>query len=296
VSVVASEQQLLELFLRKIDALPAFPKVVSEVIRLLENPMTSIDKIESMLMTDTGLTIKTLKIANSAYYSIPGGAKTVKRAVTFLGISALKEMLITTAVFDQLKGPANGAFDEVAFWKHSFGTAALSNFLSKELGHGNPEEAFICGLVHDMGKVLFQMYDAPEFERVIFKMKEENLTYETSEKALSATKHSVIGSMMAKKWNLPLSVQSAINDHHNPNMGSRLTAIAEVNDLVNIVYLANRLEQNFSAAQLKKPAVYNLDSDEVVKRLNLKQEDFDKMAPAIEETLNSAESLFRTLF
>src|SRR5271154_6988978 len=100
---MATEQQRLEFFLKKVDALPAFPGVVTEILRLVDNPLTSIDQIEKVMTTDAGLTVKTLKVANSAYYSIPGGAKTVRRALTYLGMASLKQMLLTTAVYDQLK-------------------------------------------------------------------------------------------------------------------------------------------------------------------------------------------------
>lgn len=288
-----TEQQRKEFLLKKIDQLPSFPGVVSELARLIDNPLTALEAIEKILSTDTGLTIKTLRIANSAYYSIPGGAKTLRRAITYLGMGSLKQMVLTSAVFDQFKTPTT-QFDVAAFWKHSVCTAAVAELLARKLSLGTPSDVFICGLVHDMGKVLINMYD-PELSRDILAISQaESIPYEDAEKKLFAPGHGYVGAMIAKKWNLAPTIQAAVLDHHNVNIVARFKSNPDVNKAVAAVYLANRLVGNASVPKdAQKP--YSFENDEILKCLDVPSEALEKLAPDIEKTMASALSLYESL-
>jgi putative nucleotidyltransferase with HDIG domain len=289
-----AEQQRIEFFLKKINELPAFPGVVAELLRLLGNPLSSSDQIERILSTDSALTLKTLRLANSAYYSVPGGAKTLKRAITYLGMSSLKQIVMTSAVFGQFEGQAV-TFDQDKFWKHSMCTAAVAEMLSRHFDLGNPQDAFIGGLVHDIGKLIYNIYDREEYTRIEFLAKFKSIAYEDAEKELSSVKHGIIGAMVAKTWNLPAPIQSAIRDHHSPGLATRLSTVPEVVEIVDAVYLANRIVANWSTPKEQEAGLKAFAQDEVLRRNEIKIEAFEKLGPQIEKALTSANALYQTL-
>lgn len=293
--MAATELQKLEYFVKKIGELPAFPASVSQLIRLIEDPRTSMSKIEEVLLTDTSLTLKTLRMANTAYYAVPGGASTLRRAITFLGLETLKQLVMTSVVFDQLNKGGNSTFNKNEFWRHSVYTAAIAELIAKEFGLGNAHEVFICGLVHDIGKIVYDMYSPNEFGKILEFAISRSVPYEIAERDLSAPRHGEIGGLVAKKWNLPRTIQSAIEDHHKPGLQARLTQSEDINEAVDAVYLANRLIATGDFPQAAKGQPTWLDDDLVLKRIGKKPEDVEKLRPEIVKALNGANSLFQSI-
>ncbi|HOT75510.1 MAG TPA: HDOD domain-containing protein [Candidatus Wallbacteria bacterium] len=208
-----------EKLLQKIETLPTLPIVVTRIMQLVENPKTAAVEISKVVSLDPALTVKILKIVNSAYYGFPKQITTITHAIMILGFEDVKNIAMGISVFDifKSKGAKDAVeFDRVAFWQHSIAVGSCTKLLAKKLRYKNPEEAFICGLLHDIGKIILDQYFHEEFNAVIKLAKDENLLFVNAEKRLNDMDHPEIGRIVAKKWGLPSTIIDCITSHHNP--------------------------------------------------------------------------------
>ena len=211
-----------ETLLKKIESLPTLPIVVTRIMQLVENPKTAAVEISKVVSLDPALTVKILKIVNSAYYGFPKQITTITHAIMILGFEDVKNIALGVSVFDIFKTKtAKGVveeFDRIAFWQHSIGVGACTKLLAKKLRYKNPEEAFICGILHDIGKIILDQYFHEEFMQIIGIAKNENLLFVNAEKKVTDIEHPEIGRIVAKKWGLPQTIIDSIAFHHNPSL------------------------------------------------------------------------------
>lgn len=197
--------------------LPTLPTIVSKMIDLVDSPRTSTAALARLISSDQALTAKVLKFANSAYYGFPREISTVNMAIVVLGFNAVKEMGLSLSVFDVFKKtPSNEYFDVAQFWEHSVGCGVASRMLARAYRPALAGEAFVAGLLHDVGKVILKQYFDPEFAGIIRAQQERNVTLEEAELAAIETTHSQIGNWLAEKWNLPELICETIRCHHVP--------------------------------------------------------------------------------
>lgn len=288
------KQKRIDFYLSKIDAIPSLPSVVIELIKLIDNPMTSTGQIEALLARDQGLAIKALRLANSAFYAIPGGASTLKRAITYLGFTTIKQLVVAASVFDVFKKLDSPQFNLTEFWKHSVATAIVSELIARHLKMSGSDEIFICGLIHDVGKFALLMIDKEDFLKTCAFAKGKNLTFYQAEMERAAPSHTYWGAVLAKKWHLPPLLQSAIKDHHSPNHKLRTVQSVEFNQIVDVVFLANQLIHNFAFGNSGYDSIPAIN-EEILTRLNLKLNNSEPWLIQAKESLNQAESMVQEL-
>ncbi len=197
--------------------LPTLPTVVSTMIDLVDSPRTSAVVLSRLIGSDQSLTAKILKLANSAYYGFPREIPTVNLAIVVLGFNTVKEMGLSLSVFDVFrKTPSSGSFDVRLFWEHSVACGVAARMIARARCNRFAGEAFVAGLLHDIGKVILKQYFDPEFAEIIALQQGEKMTLEEAEAAVIGTTHAQIGAWLAEKWNLPELISETILRHHNP--------------------------------------------------------------------------------
>lgn len=196
--------------------LPTLPTVVSKMIQLIDNPKTSAASLAKLISTDQALTARILKLANSAYYGFPREISTVNMAIVVLGFNTVKDMGLSLSVFDAFKNLKDTEnFDVARFWEHSVACGIASRMLSRNYRTRYAGEAFVAGLLHDIGKVILNQYFHDEFIEII-KSAASGKSFEVSEMEIIGTGHAQIGAWLAEKWNLPDIISESILYHHNP--------------------------------------------------------------------------------
>ena len=223
----------------RLDELPVLPAVVYELSRAVNDPMSSTADVERIMAGDQSMTTKVLRLANSAYYAIPGGVSSLQRAVAYVGYDAIHQLVLSASVIQALKVAGPARFDMNKFWQHSIGAAMASETIARALGMRNPHDMFTCGLIHDMGKVAHCIVDADSFAAILDRAKADASTFAEAEDALGAPKHAAIGKALAERWRLPPLLQSACAYHHQPTLSGRGGASAEMNASIDVVYAAN---------------------------------------------------------
>jgi putative nucleotidyltransferase with HDIG domain len=226
--------------LERLQDIPTLPVVAMRVTELINDPASSSADIAKLLKRDQVLTAKILRLANSSYYAIPGGCIDVQRALAFLGFNTLAQLVLGLSVFSLFSTLDGEDFSMLDFWKHALGTAVCSEILAKRLGLVKPEEAFTCGLLHDIGKLVLHEIDRERLSEIIRETKKRNCSFVEVEREWELPGHSYLGDVIATKWGLPQVIRLAIRYHHFDvrNMESILTS---AKPLIYIVRLANAL-------------------------------------------------------
>jgi HD-like signal output (HDOD) protein len=212
----ATDPDRIRRITESIIGLPTLPTVVAKMIDLVDNPKTSASSLARLIASDQALTARILKLANSAYYGFSREISTVNMAIVVLGFNTVKDMGLSLSVFDVFKsGKQSAVFDPARFWEHSIACGIASRTIARTYRPRYSGEAFVAGLLHDIGKVILNQYFQPEFLAIIEAQK-KGATLEEAETGIIGTHHTQIGSWLAEKWNLPRIISRALLFHHEP--------------------------------------------------------------------------------
>lgn len=202
-------------------SLPTLPTVIAKMLELVDNPKTSASSLSNLVMRDQVLTAKILKMANSSFYAFPRQIATVKLALVVLGFENVKEMALSLSVLNTFKGENNKHFDTSLFWQHSISVGACTRMLARETCYRLAGEAFVAGLLHDIGKVVLNQYMPTEFGRIQSLIFDEGKSTEDAELEILGVTHAEVGAWLAERWNLPVILVEAIKFHMHPELCPR---------------------------------------------------------------------------
>jgi len=228
----------LQTVVDKINNLPTLPQVVESVISMVEDPNTTASQLSAVISKDQALTTKVLKVVNSAYYGMPREISTLNQATVILGFSTIKNLVLSASIFGTFDDHySNQHFNRVKFWEHSIGTAVGARVLSKRIGLGNPEELFVAGLVHDIGKVVIDEYLHDDFLKILDIVETRNVRILDAEQEVLNFGHPNLGEWVATMWNLPQDLVTAIAYHHSPRLATGYKK------MVSVVHLADAISR-----------------------------------------------------
>ncbi len=211
--------------------MPAFPTSVQRIIELTADVQCSPKELVLVIEHDPVMTMKILKLLNSAYYSLPRKITSIKRSVVYIGINTIKNMALSIATIGMLPTKNAGGLDTRKFLKHSLATAAVAKLLNNKFSHVEFEgsDCFVAGLLHDIGKVVYAQYDPARYVELQKVSEESGISLFQAEQEVIGADHAVIGSMMGSKWQFPEPLVTCIGEHHdaiNPGNEMRDCVIA----------------------------------------------------------------------
>ncbi len=212
---------MVEEYLEKIKDLPVMPEVAQRVVNLTEGRMEiSFKELESIIKEDPGLTAKILKIANSALYARQKEIKSLQMAISLLGFKNIKSLVLlimASRLFPKMK---NTSFHRT-YWRHSTLSAFLSKSLSLRCSRSDfAEEAFIAGLLHEIGQAAMLSVSAEEYSKALEAAELKAMSLETIEEQMFATNHREVGGALLKKWNFPDIYVDVAREHETLNITS----------------------------------------------------------------------------
>lgn len=193
-----------------LSGIPTMPTVVSEALNTIENPKSNVNQLAEIISKDISLTTQILKLVNSAYYGFPQQITTINKAMALLGFNTIRSLVLGVAVKPMLMTSCGKIL-----WEHSIRTAVASQMISKSLGFGDPDEAFVMGLLHDVGKIILEIANKDAVKEIsrLTALGADSLQ---AERMFFGYTHTEIGKELVIKWKLPLIVGTAIQYHHNP--------------------------------------------------------------------------------
>ena len=203
----------IDTLLDEVVTLPSMPDSLARITQLINDPDGSMAEVGKAISADPSIALKTLRLVNSVYYGLDQKVSTVEHAVVLLGAKVVKNMVLSATVFDTIRGGAD------VFMRHSAACGVAMRTLAG-VGHldayfDDSEEAFLYGLLHDIGKVIFQQYLPQEYGEVGEKAAEEGLPWFEAERAIIGVDHAELGACLAAKWKLSAQIVNAIAGHHD---------------------------------------------------------------------------------
>lgn len=246
------EQQLkqakskkIELILQQLNTLPTLPSVAARLLQITVKSNTQANEVVRLIESDSSLASRIIAMASSASTGLSRHTVSLSKAVVLLGFNAVRNAVLSIKVFeamgkDKSSDDADGVFDRIGFWKHNLAVACAAKMLIKHIDNRiDPEEAFVCGLLHDIGKLALVTCLPKSYQRVV-SLTESSLgnIAEVEQKVLGID-HTVAGKRLTEKWQLPSAITETVWLHHQWVQG--LPDIIKNHSLIQTVHLADIL-------------------------------------------------------
>ena len=222
--------------IRRVDDLPTLPRTIISITELVNNPQSSARDLAGIITDDQVLTARLLKLVNSAFYGFPRRITTVTGAIVLLGFDAIRNLLLTTSLFDVFAAKrSKQGIQREALWDHSLGCAVAAKVIGGYLDYEKVEELFVSGLLHDIGKIVEMLFLEKEFAEINATVKAKNILIREAEEDLLGYNHAGVGKLLAEQWNLPPNHVAAIAHHHEPDCSERFGLEAGIVHLADIL-------------------------------------------------------------
>ena len=220
-----------------ISRMPSLSTTTTKVLQVCNSPTTSPNDLSRVISLDPVLTGNVLKLVNSAYYSLRSQVTTLTRAIIMLGLNTIKNLVLSTSILNSIGGKRSfQALRMNDFWTHSVCVGVSSKLLAKRMDVPTSmhEEYFVAGLLHDLGKIPLNSIFPDAYGHVLRKVDPEQEPLYTIENELLGIDHSIVGKMIADKWQLSQALKDSICFHHNPEQASE-----DNRQMADMVALAN---------------------------------------------------------
>ncbi len=284
-SIISKEAKASEIE-KRIEKLPSFPTVVMEVLRIVNDVNGSPQDLQEYILKDQTLTAKVLKMANSSFYMQSRQITTIKDALRVLGFNTLKSIVYALSTSDIFSRELPGyGYGKSGLWKHSMLVGMMSQKIAQKAGmsSGESEEAFVAGLLHDIGKLVLYHYfkDVSAEEQKSFASR----SIMDVEKQYCGFDHTGVGKKIALSWNLPAVITSVVAFHQEPQKCS------EHQKVTNIVHLANYLSCESCYGFERESVFQNTLDEDALKALGFSTDDLEGFTQLIEKCTEEIDSL-----
>lgn len=232
--------------------LPTLPLVRDRVAKIMENPQSSIKDVSAAIAVDPIMTARLLQAVDWRRSIFNDKVPTVSRAVTVMGFEAVRRVVVSQEVFTASDLSAAGApFPLRDLWLHAVGAAIAGRTLATHIGYPEPDECYIAGLLHDIGKLILWRLFPERFTSLIEEARRLRSTFYGCEVESGAASHAVIGRMLVEQWDLPPRIVESVGLHHTPNLAEAHTKIVAVTHAADI--LAHALGYGFGGDPFVPP-------------------------------------------
>lgn len=276
----------LDDLVRQVRDLPALPDLAVKVMHLTDNPRVSAGDVARVLSADQAMTARVLRLANSAFYGVPQRVSTVTEAVVLLGLRTVRNMTMALGCQSMMERSLPGYVLRAGdLWRHSFCCAFAAQNLAKRTRYRVVEEAFVGGLLHDIGKVVMNMYLQTEIGQIVQFTADRNVLFTDAERAVLGFDHAEAGARVLSRWNLPPNLVECVRYHHDPLSQpepSPLTGLVHIADVICLL-----LGVGVGGDGLQYPL-----QEGVLEMLGLSARDIEETTVNVTEALSHADVLF----
>jgi diguanylate cyclase (GGDEF)-like protein len=280
------DQQLLDRIL-KCERLPSFPAIAARVIEMCGDHKVSVRELGEVLSHDTAISTKILRTINSSFYGLRHRVTTVERATAMLGINAVKMLALGFSLVPQLKGMGGEDFDPTVIWKRSLYAAVGAHTIAREVKFEHYDEAFIAGLLQDLGVIVMLQALRAEYVKVIEGVIHTHGKLRSAETQALDLDHAQVGQALAEKWILPAILVAAIGRHETPD-----EAVPQYQPLIRSVSLGAKAADCFLCPDDQKASRVKIYMRYASEWFELSTEDAAKFLEAIEVGTKELGKLF----
>lgn len=224
----------IDSLLDEIVTLPSLPASVGFITQAINDPTSSLADVARAVETDPSISLKSLRLINSAYYGLPHKVNSVDHAVSLLGIKVIRNLVYTATAVDTFQRGSEELF------RHSATCALLMRSFAQTPASGlgiDPDEAFVYGLLHDVGKIILIAYLPDEMQNAERLSRTDRLPMFEAERRIIGVDHAELGGRLAQKWGLSEELVAALAGHHDLNLcrqqaQRKVAAILSISDFI----------------------------------------------------------------
>ena len=206
----------MDRLIQGIEKIPTIPVVGQKVMEVAGSEDALFKDLVHIIEKDQALASTILRIANSSFYGFLSRVTSLGHALVVLGIDEVRSIALGFAVHNFFTGGDNETFDRERFWTHAVICSQVSRFLGKRLNIKNDGSFFLSGLIHDIGKIVFDQYFHDEFVQIVEHVSMGRTSFTKAEKEIVGTTHCAIAGQLLTQWSFPRDVVAQITHHHNP--------------------------------------------------------------------------------
>lgn len=274
----AMSPELSQKLAAAVDGMPAFPKSVQKILELTRDVNCSPKDLVQVIDKDPVVTVKVLRVVNSAYYSLPKQITSINHAVVYLGFNTIKNLALSIAAIGILPAHNAAGFDGQQYLIHSLATAGIAKQLALRVDDADPMDCFIAGLLHDFGKVVFAQFMPQEFRKALEASQWNETSLHLALREIIGVDHAVVGAMLVEKWRFPADLVETIRCQYGPDVKDT--------PMIACVFAANQISKKLEFGFGGNPWVDELPAP-LAKRLGGSLDDIiaslGDLAPMIEE-------------
>ena len=222
---------------KKVSSFATLPEVTGKIIATVEDPKSTAGTLHKIVSHDPALVTRIMKVVNSAFYGLPGQIGSIERAIVLLGLNAIKNIAVAASLGQLFRGAKLcEGFTAKDLWTHCIAVGVTARELAKQMKLPVADEAFLAGMIHDVG-LLISLQTAPEqLRQVCETAKTSDRAFVDLEREIMGMDHQQLGTCLAEQWRFPKNCQLVAGHHHQPTSlgdGNRL--------LVTLVYVADTI-------------------------------------------------------
>jgi putative nucleotidyltransferase with HDIG domain len=244
-------------------------------------------EFQEIIKMDPTLVLRLLRMVNSSYYGLRQKVDSISRAVIFVGMKNLRNMVVTEALKDIFaKHPSNGVFSRSRLWFHCAAVSICSQMISERIFEQEGEDAYLCGILHDIGMIIEEQVAQDLFLKVCKAYEPETKTITEYERSFIGTDHCRIGYLLARDWKLPVAVQEGIKQHHNSLAALPASSVAGIIQIAE--YIASKM--NYTAM----PGMNGVLSPSIAKHIHDNIEEYKVLLKDLPDEMVKAKNLYQS--
>ena len=266
-NTILQSNRALDRILASLGDLPTSPAIVTSLMGQTTNSDADLEAISKTIMADQSLTARLLKLSNSSFYGRSQKVGTLREAIIILGFKTLRSLVLAASTHSLYQKSKAGDITE-KLWAHSLATAIACRLIARRKRHPQAEEAFIAGLMHDIGKLVMIEKIPDEYLDIIKAVERTGAKFVDEEQRRLSFSHTDVALLLLNKWSFPEFLTRAVFRHHDPdNLNRQPAPLAVIVNLAN--YLAKNLDIGFKDDRMRDPsllptaAALGLDADQI---------------------------------
>jgi len=211
------------------------PRIFHRVNEAVNDPNSTTADIARVISEDAGISIRLLRIVNSAYFGYTEKIESLNQAVSALGTQQVRDLVLATTVVEKFEGVPSDLIDMESFWQHSMACGVAARALAEARKQENIETYFLGGMLHDVGRLLIISKMPEESREMLIRCSRSNTLLHNAEKELFGYDHSEVGEVLLNKWGLPAHLEEAVGSHHLPQKAVKNPMLAAVVHIADVV-------------------------------------------------------------
>ena len=287
--------QAANLILRtKVDSLQVIPAVALKLLRLTNNENAHVADLSKLIETEPALAAKMLRNVNSAAFALSHKITSIKRAVNILGFSSVRQLAINQLFYNKLiSHKVRREFDQLFFWQHCLFVASLSRAIATALKHSDPDLIYSAGLMHDIGKIVFETHGKVSYSDFIVACKNDEQLTITGEHDFFGLNHAEMGYVFCQQWDIPKQISAIVYCHHDMP-GDNSSFVAYKNDIA-IVSFANYIAWLHGVGSVSLNNLPELHPD-VSKYLDIEKLDLQSLLNQVDKEMHDTRAFYGIQF